>query len=324
MRSNEKTSRRCRGLCRFLSTALLAVALSAPDSIMSQAIHEIESLSLSLETEMNEYDLGEPVYLTVRLSNRGRTPVRVQDSLHPSDGLVHIAVVRPDGSQAGFIPLSIVDIDQQLVELAPGAEIAATFPVFYGGLGWTLRTPGIYSFAAGYEAPVERAERISLRSESLSITVRSDNTEAGEFLMAEGTASDEAGKFLTWNGGDHLTEGIARLQSLIERFPASPVSAHASFALGKSLSDAFMDYSEGRVREPECGRALEYLQQVRVDRVPGYLKIQTGLAQARCHLALGEMDRAGQRLQEVRVLVGDRAEFRGFVERLTLLGRRIR
>jgi hypothetical protein len=91
--------------------------------------------------------------------------------------------------------------------------------------------------------------------------------------------------------------------------------------MGRSLSKAFKDYKANRVRPPDYARALAELTRIRAGRLPAYLEVQQGLAQATCLLALNRPREAQTALRRVRELIGARPEFRDFVAELERLER---
>ncbi|HJU05015.1 MAG TPA: hypothetical protein VJ692_07650 [Nitrospiraceae bacterium] len=289
-----------RGIVAMIGLALISGHASGQE-------HPDTSLELVLETGKTQVVLGEPVYVTVRLRNTGTAPVDAPKVLDPQTGVVQIEVASASRPRLVFLPLFYADAIDTRKRLRPGEEVAAVFPIFYGGRGWTFPLPGAYRIMAVYRGPVHE-DTEPVRSNAAAIEVMEGHG-AGAFLMRDSLAGDEAGKFLLWQRGDHLRAGIAHLLTLIETFPDSPVSDYALLALGRNLSRGFRNYSLGRVRQPDCAAALDYLEKVRTERLPPYLQIQNHLDQARCLMRVGQPVQARALVDRTEQGASDRAEF---------------
>jgi len=266
------------------------------------------SLELTLEIGKADLVLGEPVYAIVRLTNIGAVPVDVAKVLDPQTGDVQIDVASSAKPTFRFLPLFYADALQAHVPLAPGERIAAAFPIFYGALGWTFDRPGTHRVTATYRQS-GGTQGDPVRSNSVNVTI-ADEDGPGASLLERTPPSEEAGKFLLWQRGDHLQQGQSLLKRLQQQYPDSPVVEYARLAFGRNLSRAFRNYAISRIRPIDCKAALPYLQQVRSERIPAYLQIQKHLDEARCLAALSRPALAGVEMRRAQALAGDRPEFR--------------
>jgi hypothetical protein len=302
------TTRRAKSsLTMALALAGCAAMLAA--SSPSRAQDAQSPLRITLDTGKRDFELGEPVYATVTVTNAGSVPTAVFPNLYPEVGVVGIEIAFAGEAPEPFVPLAVDDVETTTQELAPGASLSVVFPIFYGAKGWTFARPGAYTLHATYA----HARTGSALSEPVTIQVR-PGTGAGSFLLAEGPAGDEAGRFLLWQAGDHLRRGIARLETLIERYPDSVPADHARLALGKSLSEAFRDYSIDRVRPPDYARALELVGPIEVARLAPYPTLQVDLIEARAYSGLGQDDRATAAARRAVEAVRARPAFRSEAE----------
>ena len=309
--------------CTIPSDASLpAPALVSPRDAMSAAeVVQSSTLDLTLGADKEQYVIGEPVYITARLTNIGGEVQQVFSELRPSDGATHILVTTPDGRQGTFSPLVRADYDSTvLMELNQGETIGAVFPVFFGAEGWTFTEPGKYLITAIYETPFAKGQVAQVKSEPISILVEHTSEGSGEFLIEDGEASFEAGKFLTWQAGDHLMSGQERLEALLERWPDSLLANYANFAFGKSLSEPFADYRVNAIRPADCERAMSLLAVVDENLVSRHILLLTNIAQARCELNSENWDAAREHLARSKELAGDLPEYEAILGRVNEYG----
>ncbi len=286
-------------------TILLMVLFSPP--AFAQDSHSGESLELTLEIDKTTLVLGEPVYASVRLTNRGSAPVQVSKLLDPQLGNVHIIVSSPQRPRVVYLPLFVSDAAHARTTLAPGETVAAAFPIFYGSLGWTFPRPASYRVTAEYRSSGQAAPAPA-SSRPVSLTIADDGG-VGTLLLNGTPASEEAGKFLLWQRGDHLQHGQTLLADVLKTHPDSPVAEYARLALGHNLSRDFRNYAVGRIRPADCETALTYLQKVRADQLPALLQVQAYLDEARCLATLSQATQASEALARAKQAAGERPEF---------------
>jgi hypothetical protein len=103
---------------------------------------------------------------------------------------------------------------------------------------------------------------------------------------------------------------------LLERWLDSRLASYANFALGKSLSEPFMDYSKNAVRPADCERALGLLAEVDNNLVSRHVLILVNIAQARCELRNKNWDAARGHLAQAQELAQDQPEYRAILGRV--------
>jgi hypothetical protein len=270
-------------------------------------------LAVTAELEKQEFALGEPVYLIVRLHNRGAREARLPNVLQEVNGFLHVHVTGPQGAPRVYVPLAQADDEGALV-LEAGASASSVVPVFFGAAGWTFPVPGDYSLVTAITVP---GSTEPVRSQPVRLQVRPDP--AGARLVRRTRGGFEAGRFLLWQSGDHLTAGRALLDSIAREAPRSPVAQHALFVEGRANSRSFSDFRARRVREPEPRRALETLGRADERALPRYVLIQKRLAEASSHIQLGEAGPARARLGQARQLIASDPAFAPLAEQVRRL-----
>lgn len=246
-------------------------------------------LRLSLDIGKSEAVVGEPIYATLTLTNEGTAALPVFPDLYPEVGVGAIEI-RHEGSVELFRPMGVDDVDTQVQELPPGQSLSATFPIFFGGPGWTFTSPGSYQLTGMYRHPT--AGPSGVLSSSPVVLTMVEGGAAGALLTDDSPASYEAGLYMLWEGGDHLRRGIARLQTLIEEYPNQIQADYARLSLGLSLSRGFRDYSIGKVRPPDYVRAKALLEPINEGRLQPFAGLRKVLAEAQVMLALDDDRRA--------------------------------
>lgn len=275
-------------------------------------------LQLALQAERATVELGEPVYVTVRLINSDARPVLVRPLLDPRDGYLKISVRTADGVGVGYMPLAVRDSDDPAVTLAPRAQVARTIPIFFGATGWVFKAPGTYTVRARFEAPRAEGARIDLTAAPVTIVVR-DGHAALRALVSGSEASLQAGRFLEWRGGDQLTEGRALLERTASELPDSPLASHYRVASARSWVRPFKDYRAGRVRAAEPARALADLEKVREEHLPAAVLAEKRIAQVSALLGSNRSKEAAELLSRIGPMLNERPELSDFREQVRLL-----
>lgn len=198
-----------------------------------------DPLVLRLHSPATTYVIGEPVVLTVELVNTGNESREVLPLLDPEYGFLGVQIRGPNDTE--FHPYHPIMFEEgrgiRPRVLAKDEAAIAEARVFYGADGWNFEGPGRYVLRADFpESLLPEASRIL--SDSLVIVVVEPTTEDGlrarEILEGpSGVGLDaEAGLFLYLEGGDHLTEGRARLERMVITAPTAPQASASRVALG--------------------------------------------------------------------------------------------
>lgn len=294
----------------FVVLASLAVALS----VNAQQ----PSLQLTLQTERPVVELGEPVYVTVRIINHDSKPIGFRQLLDPRDGELSISVRDPAGEGVGYVPLAVRDNSVAATPLAPKAQVAKTVPIFFGSTGWVFKAPGRYTVRATFESHGAEGPRVQLSSTPVTIEVQEGNASL-RALVAGSEPSLQAGRFLEWRAGDQLSEGRALLERVATENPQSAPSSHYRLAEARSWARPFKDYRAGKVRPADPQRALVELEHVREDVLPQALIIEKRLTQAAALIAMNRQKEAADLLGRTASALSERPELAHFREQVQRL-----
>lgn len=252
-------------------------------------------------------ELGEPVYVAVRVTNSGAEPRHVAGYLTPGDGLVDIVIEGPGGRRE-FRPLGESDFGADAgVTLAPGETRADVAAVFFGADGWTFGAPGSYRLGAELLVPDGQGRFAVFRAEPVALEVI-DVPAGRAFLAAEGVPAAEAGKYLLWRSGDHLVAGLGHLGAVAERHPGSAVAAYYRAARINALSEPFANYLKGEVRPADCRAAAAVPDAGLAEILPENLIVDAALDRARCKAGQGDRRGALSDLKDARARASERPE----------------
>jgi hypothetical protein len=107
-------------------------------------------LELVVRSRKKIVELGEPVFVELRLRNTSDEPVLVHDSLHPSDGFVELAVTKPSRVREPFLAVKHTRVHLQQRTLQSGEAIYGSVNLSMGQLGFPFKRPGAYRIEASY------------------------------------------------------------------------------------------------------------------------------------------------------------------------------
>lgn len=278
------------------------IAEASPPAKVSEGI----GLNFTATPLKQHVELGEPVYLAVRLVNTRREPIRIFGELRPEDGLIEVFAKRPDGRTVIMAPLGEGDFEQSFV-LAPGDRAGDVFPIFFGSNGWYFETPGDYYVYAQLEVPGNQGRSV-FKSQAVQVSV--NETDAGRALFeTDQQARTESGKFLLWRGGDHLLKGQSHLKSIWKRYPDVALSSYIVSAFAKSYSEPFANYETGKVRPPNCAGADEFRRERGDAMLPDNLRIDDAMVRAKCFVGRQRWKEAKNALEVAYQLANKGPEF---------------
>ena len=109
-----------------------------------------QRLELVLRTASPRVQLGESVFVELRLANVSDEMLLAHRRLNPADGLVEMAVTEPDGRRRPFIPFIRPRRTAELEPLAPGERVYQAMNLTMGQFGFPFKSPGPYRIEASY------------------------------------------------------------------------------------------------------------------------------------------------------------------------------
>lgn len=251
-----------------------------------------ESVELTISSDKTEFALGEPVILYVSLKNTGNTSVTLLKILEPEGSFVDYMIKAPGGNYRSFVPWMHKDYDSPGVALSPGQAVNGEAKIFFGGEGWVFTKPGRYEIRALYEGKIS--------SNTIAITVATPSDTATQNASRLFLESKEVGKFLLFEGGDHLKDGMGRLEQTAAQLPNTPHAFYANYALGANLTRDFANFQEKRFRKADPQRAIQYLQKAKLRPLSAYYTVQTFVSLSDNFKAVGDLTRAASAIEDLK------------------------
>jgi hypothetical protein len=217
----------------------------------------VEDIIFTISINHREYLLGSPIVVHLEIHNAGSKSVSLLDQLKPEFDVVKFDI-KKENEKFPFRPYTILDARPHVVSLEPGKSIGDSAKLFYGAQKWTFKSPGLYLITASYNGLVDEPNKV-IHSNEIELEIRApankEEKEQVDLIMG-----DEQGRFLLFEGGDHLTNGMQNLTELATKYPESDLAKYANFSLGISTSTEFADFTKNRVRQSDIKKSLTHLE----------------------------------------------------------------
>lgn len=226
-----------------------------------------DGLELTISLPKVDYVVGEPVIVRAVLENTSDYMKRLPTRLDPQFQFNSFVVTGPSGRLMGYSPIAIACTRGNMLdeELYPGESVTRDVPVFFHKDGWMFSDVGEYRIQALYRGLTEGAERVDSNVITLVVNPGTeDDQRAADILMGH-----EQGLFMMWGEGDHLEDGIAALERVVDEYPHTTLATYARYALGSNMSVEFFDGRFNQHRQPQPKAVLDYLLPIADDMKAG-------------------------------------------------------
>ncbi|MEP6537377.1 MAG: hypothetical protein ABJF23_18730 [Bryobacteraceae bacterium] len=187
--------------------------------------------------------LGEPAVVELKLESTSSKRISAHPYLHPKQGLVSIAIKKPNGDVVVYEPMIEQCMGPRIVSLAIGdPPIEDSAYIGYGKDGLYFDQTGPYQIRASYSA----IDGSLVVSNVITSRVRTPRTEKDE-KVADLLMGNEQGALLFLLGSDspELQSGNRALETLISDYADHPLTVYAQMAVGMNRGRAFTTVGEG-------------------------------------------------------------------------------
>ncbi len=289
-----------------------SVATTLGDPAPAQVVTEqqdkpvINDWMLSVEPVKSEFVIGEPVVIRVKLQNVSDEAREAAPLLQPEYGQTRYTITRLEtGGSAPYLPaVRYLALPATFMKtFQPGEFVEEEVQLVASKAGWMFKWPGKYEIQADFDDSTSGANLMG--THATIITIRDGN--ADERAAADLMMNGEAPLLVYWEQGDHATDGIAALETIAARYPATIHALYANFALGSNDAQPF--FNGKFTRPPRARSAAARLEKVRevlaspnAPVVPAGLRTRTYTRLAEAYQQLGQPDQARAVLDEYLTL----------------------
>ena len=194
---------------------------------------EVHELSLAVSPQIDLVPLGAPVRVNLLLTNNSDVPIDAPSSLSLGSGFIKGKVTDSDGRVRTFSPLVLCVDSLPFQTLQPGESITNSLTLLRGGQGALFLTPGIHRIAVELHWDVDGIEATVTGETNVMVTpaINDDHARAAFHVLSTPDT------LLTMvMGGDHLTDGIAAIQTALDNPVLRP---HYAYLEAKRLAKRF-------------------------------------------------------------------------------------
>jgi hypothetical protein len=233
-----------------------------PD-VFAEPVADESGLALELRSPQ-EFLLGTPVVVEIKLSLTDLRGRAVNAALHPNYGYVQVGIARLGGKTMVFRPMFAHCLEPELVNLDQNRpSVYDSAYIGYGKDGLYFDTPGQYELRALYNGP----DGSKIMSNILRIRIKAP-LDRQESDLSELFLGDDQGKLLCLLGSDSesLKSGREAFELAIDKYPKHTMTAYARLIAGMNASQPFKDIQwENRklaVRKADLDRSETLLSSV--------------------------------------------------------------
>ena len=173
----------------------------------------IDGLDLEVRPLLNEVPIGAPVRIDYRLINRSAQPVAVPVHLSLKSEAISGTVEDPSGTVRTFRTVVRCIEDDAFRMLAPGEDVTESATLMRGAEGALFAAPGVHKVTV--EAHWD-ANGVVIATHGEASVMVTGVVDAKHGAAAHKVLSTPDAHLVLAIGGDHLTEGMAAIQSALD------------------------------------------------------------------------------------------------------------
>jgi hypothetical protein len=228
------------------------------------------------------FAFGQPVFLTVELTNHSDSSLNIPDFfLDPKSGFLELTIKRistlgpADRDELRFRPIATrcYDLDLSTAEIVdPGQSMTNNINLTFGSAGFTFAEPGNYEVKAVLVIPNpdNRREEFIVRSNPLQIRIAYPTSLQDEQDALTIFSNKDVGFYFALGGSDVLTKAADTLEEIKQRRQgkkptiSDPLVAYITRCQAINLSREFITYQKGKfaTRRAQISRAVSLLDQL--------------------------------------------------------------
>ncbi|MBP7505142.1 MAG: hypothetical protein KA780_06815 [Prolixibacteraceae bacterium] len=235
--------------------------------VLPDVVRDDSGLQLRISTHQESFALGEPVVLEIGLHSAAGREREDHGWIHPNFGMVKVVIQKPNGEVVTYEPLIDHLVGQRAAVVRAGEEVKDSAYIGFGKGGFYFGQPGQYLVRAVYAA----ADGSEILSGLIRVRIRYPVTEADESLADLFMGQDQGSLlYLLGSDSDHLRNGNAAFDEILDRHGAHPMANYARLIKGINAARDFKTiHAESRVvvRGALLGESTELLAMAATSRV---------------------------------------------------------
>jgi hypothetical protein len=186
---------------------------TAPMSVDEEAA-ELPEATLDVRVPNGFVPIGAPVRVDLKLSNISeQNALAAPTDLSLKAGHVEGTVTDPSGTVRSFRTILQCIDDEEIADLAPGASISDSLTLIRGKEGALFPLPGVYDITVKAEWAIDGVPVSITGSTQTTVTPAMDEAHAKAALQLLSTPDLLPAIVF---GGDHITDGVAALQTALK------------------------------------------------------------------------------------------------------------
>jgi len=237
-----------------------------------------KAVELRIQAMPAAYPLGYPVAIRVLAQNVGEEALPIKGRLNPSYGVIRIEYRRAGDEDWRVVePLAWFEpVGDEYAMLPPGERTEQTVPIYFGSEGWTFAEPGNYQVRARLQG-ADSGEATT--SEAVEVSIVDAHTPEDEaalrpLLTGARHLDDAVGRLLSFGGRIVSAEGLAELESAVDRYGNTALGSALRLTLVSHQLRPAIDPLTGERPLPDLSEARELLRDTCTDSGVAALKAQ--------------------------------------------------
>ncbi len=240
-----------------------AALTSKPQSLFVDAIQDNSDLLLILKPTKENFMLGEPVVIEVKLSTNETKGKKVNTYLHPDYGFVELAIRKPSGLIVEYKPIIEHCMMPNIDEIDSEHAVYDSAYIGYSRHGFLFNEIGTYEIRASYRA----LDGSYIVSNILPIIVYSPESKSDKNVSELLMGDDQGMLFKLMGSPSHfLKEGNDAFDQILLKYKNHPLSVYVEFVKGIEKGQVFKTITKDNkvvvVRAPNRNESIHLLSEV--------------------------------------------------------------
>ncbi len=192
--------------------------------------YEADDLKLSVKTDKRAINIGEPIEVTWKITNKMGVAINIPNSIGPDQHTTRISVSKPNGKIMPMrLPLDAHDEGHEPKPLAAGKSASASSLLFWSRNGFAFEQPGHHEInvilvweESGVYFAVESSTKVWV-----NYPVTNRDNEVAALMMDE-----DVGRFILTGNRKRFPKGLKQIEETISKYKSHDVSRSLTHFLG--------------------------------------------------------------------------------------------